>query len=123
MSAIEKIRAQQAGKESTDVWMVGHQLKDILREDPSLEEILDTDLDVEEMSLTHCAGKIKEYADELHRKQKGSCVCVTPDVAEGIIRKFYGLPDAVGTDPEPAPAPAAPPVVEEEDVFEFSNFL
>ena len=123
MSAFDKITAQQEGKEGTDIWMVGQQLKDILREDPSLEEIVDTDLEVKEMSLKHCAGKIKEYADELHRKQKGSCVCVTPDVAEGIIRKFYGLPDMAGTDPEPAPTPAAVPVVEEEDVFDFSAFL
>ena len=119
MSAIEKITQQQKGREGTDVWMVGQQLKDILREDPSLEEIVDTDLDVKEMSLQACARKIKEHADELHRKQKGSCVCVTPDVAEGIIRKFYGLPDASGTAPEPVPAP----VVEEEDAFDFSSFL
>ena len=123
MSAIEKITAQQAGKEGTDVWMVGQQLKGILRADPSLEDIVDKDLDVKEMSLQACARKIKEHADELHRKQKGSCVCVTPDVAEGIIRKFYGLPDMAGTDPEPAPTPVAVPVAEKEDAFDFSAFL
>lgn len=94
MTVFEKIEAQQTGQENTDIWMVGEQLKDILRGEPTLEEILDKDLDVKEMSLTNAAKKIKAWADEQHQKIKGKCVCVPPNVAEKIIREFYGLPDA-----------------------------
>lgn len=118
MSALAKILEQQEGKLHTDVWMVGQQLKDILKADPSLEEIVDKDLDVKEMSLARCARKIKAWADEQHKQVKGNCVCVPPDVAEGIIREFYGLPAATA---EPAPAPS--PVPEEDNPFDFSTFL
>lgn len=116
MTAKEKIEAQQEGKEYTDAWMVGEQLKDILQSDPSLEELISTDLDVKDMSLADCAGKIKSWADEQKSKVKGRCVCVPPNVAEGIIRKFYGLPDEC-TAPEPT---TAPPV---EESLDFGDFL
>lgn len=92
MSVFEKIEAQQKGHENTDVWMVGEQLKDMLRAEPSLQEIVDKDLDVEGMSLKKAAAKIKAWADKQPRK--GNCVCVPPNVAEKIIREFYGLPEA-----------------------------
>lgn len=101
MTVFEKIEAQQKGHENTDRWMVGEQLKDILRGDPSLEEIVDQDLDQAEMSLEKAAGKIKAWADEQHRKAKGNCVCVPPNVAEKIIREFYGLPEAGKPTPKP----------------------
>ena len=92
MSVFEKIEAQQAGRENTDVWMVGEQLKDIIRQDVSAQEIVDKDLDVKGMTLTNAAAKIKAWADKQPRK--GNCVCVPPNVAEKIIREFYGLPEA-----------------------------
>lgn len=115
MTAKEKIEAQQKGKDYTDVWMVGEQLKDILRGDPSLEELISTDLDVKDMSLEKCAGKIKAWADEKKNTVKSRCICVPPNVAEGIIRKFYGLPEAAA--PAPAPAP------QEEETLDFGSFL
>lgn len=118
MSALVKILEQQEGKQHTDVWMVGQQLKGILRANPSLEEIMDKDLDVKEMSLACCARKIKAWADEQHKQVKGNCVCVPPDVAESIIREFYGLPAATAL-----PAPAPSPVPEEDNPFDFSTFL
>lgn len=126
MNVYEKIAAQQKGKENTDVWMVGEQLKGILRADPTLEEIVAQDLDVKEMGLAFCAKKIKAKADEIHKHVKGNCVCITPDVAEGIIREFYGLPSG---DPAPAPAPAAQSVVgmapdqDGVDSLDFADFL
>ena len=117
MSVYEKIGAQQKGREHTDVFMAGQQLKDILRDDPSPEEIVDKDLDVAEMSLVHCAKQIRAWADEQHKQAKGSCVCVPPDVAEGIIRKFYGLPDAG------AVAPVPEPVQVEDTPLDFGDFL
>ena len=119
MTVYEKIEAQQKGREYTDAWGVGEQLKDILRADPSLEEIVSQDLDVKEMSLTAAAKKIKAWADEKHKKTKGN-ICVPPRVAEGIIREFYGLP---GVGAEPA-APAVPAQVQAEDIpMDFADFL
>lgn len=94
--ALKKITAQQP-KERTPVWMVGEQLKDILRADPSLAELVAQDLDVAEMSLVECEKKIKAFADQ---HKTGSFSCVIPSDAERIIREFYGLP-ARGETPEP----------------------
>lgn len=93
MSCIEKITAAQAGLENTDAYMVGQQLKDVCR-DPACAALVAADLENPSMGLKDCAAKIKEWAYEQHKKNKGSCICVPPDVAVGIIRKFYGLPDA-----------------------------
>lgn len=86
--AIDKITAQQP-KERTPVWMVGEQLKDMLRAEPHLAELVAQDLDVKEMSLAECEKKIKAFADG---HKTGSFACVIPSEAERIIREFYGLP-------------------------------
>lgn len=96
-TALEKITAQQP-KERTAVWMVGEQLKDMLRMEPRLAEIVAQDLDVKEMSLAACEKKIKEFAD---KHKTGSFACVIPSEAERIIREFYGLPEK-GAEPAPA---------------------
>ena len=57
-AAIEKITSQQP-KERTPVWMVGEQLKDILRHEPHLAEIVVQDLEREVMSITNCEKEIK----------------------------------------------------------------
>lgn len=93
MTVFEKIEDQQKEK-NTPVWMVGEQLKEICTADPHCAELVSQDLENKDMSLEKAAGKIKAYADELHKKQKGNCVCVPPNVAERIIREFYGLPEA-----------------------------
>lgn len=98
-SALDKITAQQP-RERTPVWMVGEQLKDMLRAEPHLAELVEQDLDVKEMSLAACEKKIKAFADG---HKTGNFSCVTPVEAERIIREFYGLP-ARGEAAEPAPA-------------------
>lgn len=98
-SAIDKITAQQP-KERTAVWMVGEQLKDMLRGEPHLAEIVAQDLEVKEMSLAECEKKIKAFADA---HKTGQFSCVIPSEADRIIREFYGLP-ARGEAPEPVPA-------------------
>lgn len=118
MTVFERIDAQQKGHENTDIWMVGQQLKDILHGDPTLEEIVYKDLDVKDLSLTNAAKKIKAWADEQHKKTKGSCVCVPPDVAEGIIREFYGLPGCGASGKQPTD-----PVPEEDTLPDFADFL
>ena len=89
-SVIRKIEAQQKGKENTAVFMVGEQLKDICRESQAFADLVDNDLDIPEMSIVHAEKKINEYADNQLRSH-GNSVCVPPNVADGIIRKFYGI--------------------------------
>lgn len=106
MTCLEMIEVQQKGKENTAPWMVGEQLKDICRSDPHCAEIVAQDLSNPAMSLVECEKKIKAKADEIQKKSKGKCVCVPPNVADQIIREFYGLPEArATTETVPAPAP------------------
>ena len=98
---IKMIEEQQKGHENTDVFMVGEQLKDIAASDPVCAEILEKDLAVEAMGLVAAAAKLKAYADKNRGKLK--CFCITPKVADKIIREFYGLPDMdAGTDQKSA---------------------
>lgn len=97
MTVYEKIEAMQAGKENTAPWTVGQQLKDICKRQPQYEQIVLEDLENPDMSLEKCEKQLRAWADEQNRKQKGNCVCVPPDVADGIIRKFYGLGEAEET--------------------------
>lgn len=108
MSILEKamlaIEAQQP-KERTAVWMVGEQLKDMLRAEPHLAEIVEQDLGVKEMSLANCEKKIKAFSDK--NKPKGAnCFCVSPAESDRIIREFYGLP---ARDPLSQPVAASSP--------------
>jgi hypothetical protein len=93
--AIELIERQQAGIENTAPWMVGEQLKDICRREPASAGLIAHDLTVPEMSLTAAEKKIKIWADT-QKKRGGGCVCVPPNVAEGILREFYGLAQGNG---------------------------
>ena len=90
---LRKISEQQEGKENTDIFMVGEQIKDICKNNDKATELVLGDLNVYEMSIEKCAAEIKKEADRLHRKNKGSCICIPPNVAEGIIRHFYGIPE------------------------------
>ena len=86
---LDKIAAQQP-KERTAVWMVGEQLKDMIRAEPDIADIIDKDLAVPEMSISACEKKIKAFAD---KHKTGNFACVIPAEAEKIIREFYGLPE------------------------------
>ena len=97
------IEAQQP-KQRTAVWMVGEQLKDMLRAEPHLADIVKQDLTVKAMSLAECEKKIKAYADQ---HKTGNFACVIPSEAERIIREFYGLP---ARDPLSQPAADSSPV-------------
>ena len=89
-AASAAITAQQP-TERTAVWMVGEQLKDMVRAEPHLAALVAEDLQNKEMSLASCEKKIKAYAD---RHKSGSFACVIPLEADRIIREFYGLPKA-----------------------------
>jgi hypothetical protein len=87
--AIFAIEAQQP-KNRSAVWMVGEQLKDMIRGNESAAEILLTDLrENKEMTLAAAEKKIAERAK---KNKVGNCGCVTPAEAEDILREFFGLP-------------------------------
>ena len=91
MSAIEKLKAQQAGvPERSAPWMVAEQLMDLCRREPVSAELIAQDLDNPDMSIVEAEKQIKAYADK-HRT--GNFACVTPAEAEGVLRKFYGIPE------------------------------
>lgn len=113
---IEKITAMQAGLEGTPAWMVGEQLKEICA-DPDCAGLVEQDLAGDGMGLKECAAKIKAYSDEQRKTTKASCVCVPPNVAEGIIRKFYGLPE------RSAQVKAAEPAKQEDGFLNLEDFL
>lgn len=107
---------QKAVKERSPQWMVGEQLKDICREDPSCAELIVQDLAVKEMSITEAEKKIKAFAD---KHKTGNFACVTPMEADRILREFYGLPERGKATPV---VPAAP-VKKESGVIDLSEFL
>ena len=119
MTVFEKIEAQRVGKENTPVWMVGQQLRDICRSDEGCARIVSEDLENKSMGIDAAAKKIKDWADEQHKKKKGNCVCVPPDVAERIIREFYGLP-AADSEKEDLAGEQMPA---EADEFDLSSFF
>ena len=110
--ALEKISSQQP-KERTPVWMVGEQLKDILRSEPQYAELILRDLDIEKLSLTNCEKEIKKFAD---KHKSGGFSCVIPSEADAIIRKFFGLPEF-------AAAPPVPKSTDSEKIIDLSNFF
>lgn len=92
MTAIEKIESQQKKlKEGSAPYVVGEQLKDMLRREPELEKILSEDLENEDMSIDRAEKKIKAWADQ---QRKGNFSFVSPEKAEELLREFYGLPEA-----------------------------
>ncbi len=86
------ISAQQKGHENEPLYMIGEQLKDIAEREPVSAELLEQDLGRTGMTLADAAKKLKEYADKNCKGAK--CFCITPMVAEKILREFYGLPSA-----------------------------
>lgn len=103
--AIQAITEAQKGvKQRSAAWMVGEQLKDICRCEPESAQLILQDLSGGGMGLEDAEKQIKAFADK-HRV--GSFACVLPDEADGILRKFYGLPGRqekaeVHTDQAPA---------------------
>ena len=121
MNVIEAITAQQKGLENTAAFMVGEQLKEICSREPESAALVEKDLQA--ITIADVAKKIKAEADKLHSTLKGSCICIPPNVAEGIIRKAYGLPDAGAAQPEEKQAPAATKQEPEPLLLDLADFL
>lgn len=84
------IAEQQKGHETEPRFMIGEQLKEIAEREPLSAELLERDLEIEEMNLEAAEKHFQEYADRNHGKEKA--FCITPKVAERLLREFYGLP-------------------------------
>lgn len=125
--AEDLIAAQQKGLDQYQpAFMVGEQLKDILRREPESAELLAQDLEKVGMGI---AAAEKLIADEARKHRKGSAACVPPWIAEDILRKFYGLPErtwgpgkgreATAQEPKAAEAPAkAGSVIDTDKLFD-----
>lgn len=85
------IEEQRKGKECTPLWGIGSQLMDMAAESTVARDLIKRDLAVPEMNLEAAAKHFATYADK-NRGGKNQ-FCITPDVADGLLRKFYGLPD------------------------------
>lgn len=81
--ALDAISATQPKNEGP-VWMVGEQLKDILRESPQFAQIVLEDFTAHKTALKDCEEKIRAHA-----KAHGGCC--TPKAADKIIREHFGL--------------------------------
>lgn len=118
--AIAAIGAQQAKvKARSAPWMVGEQLKDMIRREPGIGELIAQDLTAGGMSLEKAEAKIREFAG---RHKVGNFACVTPVEAEGILREYFGLPKA--GDPHQSPAATASPRGSQgEGVIDLADFF
>ena len=108
MNVFEIIEQQQKGHENEPRFAIGEQLKEMCRRDPAVAEMVAQDLEKEEMSLEAVEKHFHDYADKNHGSKK--VFCITPVVAEQLIRKFYGLS-------------AEAPVQQEGDFLDLSSFL
>ena len=86
----EIITNQQKGHEAEPRFMIGEQLKEIAEREPFSAELLERDLQIEEMNLEAVEKHFQEYANK-NRKQ-AKVFCITPIVADKLLREFYGLP-------------------------------
>lgn len=115
-AAIAEIEKQQP-KTKSAVWMVGEQLKDMVRAEPGIAALLTADLAGKGMGLADAEQQIAAAA----RKNKvGNVGVVTPAEAEDILRSFYGLPPrGAAQETERDEAKFAPP----EGMLDLSAFL
>jgi len=113
----ELIAEQQKGHENEPIFMIGEQLKEIAEKEPASAELIEKDLLVYGMGLKDVAKRFEEYAG---KNRKGArCFCITPKVAEKIIREFYGLPSMEEKTDKSSEAPK--PV--ETNYIDLSSFL
>lgn len=82
-------RQRRKYDEYSPVNQCGRQLIEILKELPErASEVVLADLRGKGMTLEDCEKKINAWADA---HKKGNKVCVPPNVADRIIREFYGI--------------------------------
>ena len=93
---IEKIKEQQRGENThSQARTLGNQLIGMLMRCPEAAQVVLTDLEGESMGIQSCAVKLKTHADEIHKKEKGNVVAISPEEAAKIIADFYGITELV----------------------------
>ncbi len=112
---IELVRAQQKGHENTPRFFIGEQLLEMADGDEKVTELLVNDLQTLGMMLADAEKELQAYSDKNHGKAK--CFCISPKLAEKILRKFYGLPEASAN-----ATPAAEPTTDA-PLIDLSNFF
>lgn len=101
MNVYEKIGELQAKLDPDSCsYEIGEQLKDICRRDPACETILLEDLQSPDMGLAAADKMLYDWGKK-QANGKGGCG-ISGRKAEELLRKFYGLPEAVGDAPVPA---------------------
>ena len=98
---VEIITEQQKGHKNEDIFGIGEQLKDMAEGNAKITDLLINDLTTDGMKLQDAAKMFKKHADSIRGKK--SVVCITPKVADELLRKFYGLPSAQETERATAP--------------------
>lgn len=105
--AMEAIEEQQGRvKARSAPWMVGEQLKDMVRREPGIGDLIAQDLTAGGMTLEKAEVRIKAFADK-HRT--GTFACVTPMEAEDVLREYFGLPKAGAQAPSVSSADSSLP--------------
>ena len=105
-TTLDRIAAQQATyKQGSAPWCVAEQLKDILRAQPEIAELVANDLDQTGMGLADCEKKIAAFANDHRQGSVGFC---GPADSDRIIRAFYGLPEAPAVPCHTSPAGPSP---------------
>lgn len=112
----ERIEEQRKGHEAAPRWMIGEQLLDIAGREPLSAELLLRDLEIKEMNLEAAEKKFAEYAGK--NRGKESVFCITPKVAEKLLREFYGL-----AEPEAPSEKKDAPTDADGDYIDLSAFL
>jgi len=89
----------ESAKEGSLEYGVGMALIEICKANPLADELVAQDLTIEAMSIKKCGEKLYEYAN---KNKSGNSFCMSPQIADKIIKEFYGIHDTA------SPAPTAP---------------
>lgn len=120
-TALDKITTQQSThKHGSAPWCVGEQLKDILRAQPEIAELVANDLDQTGMSLADCEEKIAAFANDHRQGSVGFC---GPADSDRIIRAFYGLPGRSETPSHIAPVGTQAAAPTRRKIIRLEDFL
>lgn len=120
-TTLDKIAAQQATyKQGSAPWCVGEQLKDILRHQPEIAQLVANDLDHTGMSLADCEKKIAAFANDHRQGTVGFC---GPADSDRIIREFYGLPEHSETPSHIAPVGTQAAAPTRRKIIRLEDFL
>lgn len=89
MEKLRELIREQQGDEGSVTFALGEQIIAICEGDSFAAGIVAEDIGSKGKGLKDLEKELKNYADKHHGKE--NTFCITPAVAEGIIRKFYGI--------------------------------